>query len=358
MKGHRGPKIGVLLIVGIASTPALADEAMKFWIASAGTTDGSSWIAAEGRIEPDTPDAFRRFLSIDDTYDGQEVYLNSGGGNLAGGLGLGRIIREHKFATRVGRTVPRVEGDTVFSIDAPGQCASACSYAFLGGTQRNAEEGEIGIHQFYKQRAYKEPDALLFSGNDLSDTQKTQAGLVNYVVSMGVDARFLAAASEVTPQEQMRWLTVPEMLEFDVIYDDFTYTNWALEPYKDGLIAAAKTMNGERTATILCRKRDRRLTLFVAQPWGSGDDSDLSYWLNHSMTLFGYEIPAEDVSGRIAGGSLHLEFKLPPAIEVDTEEEAQYGFGAAGSPNSRWLDQKLPYENFNSYARLVMRNCY
>jgi hypothetical protein len=335
---------------------------MSFRWASSGGADGESWIAAEGEIVIGTPEAFLQFLAEGVFGNGRvEVTLDSPGGDLEAGLALGRLIRKQGFGTYVAHTNPGND-DTSITDYGPGQCLSACSYAFLGGMWRHAENQTIGVHQFYYPVAVDNPDRNLFSGRDLSLDQKTEAKLVNYIVAMGVDARFLAAASQTEPQS-MHLLTAAEMAEYDVTYDDLAYSSWSFEPYKDGLIAFSKTSGGEKTATLFCRKNDNRLRLFLSQPIGSNvtasRDELLRFVTNMpSASLFGFEIPDADVTGRIKDEALILEFKLPSSIDA-APEEASYGLtGGADAAVRPIFKQRLPYDNFNAYARLILRNCY
>ena len=64
------------------------------------------------------------------------VVLSSPGGNLVAGLRIGTIIRLKNFAT----VVP----DGTY-------CASACAFAWLGGTSRYmGQKGLVGFHAAYK----------------------------------------------------------------------------------------------------------------------------------------------------------------------------------------------------------------
>ena len=79
---------------------------------------------------------------------GWSVRLNSPGGDLAGGIRLGELIRKLKLDTEIGVTEPDSYGHWK---TAPGLCASACAFAFLGGLSRRASGGELGVHQFYNE---------------------------------------------------------------------------------------------------------------------------------------------------------------------------------------------------------------
>lgn len=67
-----------------------------------------------------------------DFSDGEVVLLHSRGGNLAGGVALGKLIREYNLSTEVGGGPP-VSQDEIWEWPDAGVCESACAYAFLGG---------------------------------------------------------------------------------------------------------------------------------------------------------------------------------------------------------------------------------
>ena len=79
-------------------------NAMDFrWAGTGGNCVGCAWIVAEGEITRETPQKFKKFLKEEDP-GAFIVVLNSPGGNLFGGIELGRIIRENGFHTKVGKS--------------------------------------------------------------------------------------------------------------------------------------------------------------------------------------------------------------------------------------------------------------
>ena len=352
--------VWVILVASVGAAIAFAANAepMKFRTASSGGTLGESWIVADGEIVASTPDDFQAFLGANPDTNSQgigpgrtEVYLNSPGGNLIAGLQLGELIRKYQFGTYVGRSIPDPTG-SVIERDEPGRCASACSFAFLGGVWRRAVDQTIGVHQYFLPQAREDPLAIKYNGRDLSDEQRIEATLVDYVVHMGVDARFLVPTALTAPQD-IHMLTSDEMDEYDVTFDDTQYGDWAFEPYKDGLIAFARTPNGDSTATIFCRKSDHVLRLLVNSPY-RGISTDIHDMLSHvSATLFGVELSG--ITGKLKDGRLILEFRIPNSVNADQTEM----FGLSGDDlDSRYiLNHKLRGANFDLYAKFVKRNC-
>ena len=75
-------------------------------------------------------------------------------------------------------------------------------YAFLGGVTRTANEGELGVHQFYNEASLKNPSGKLFSSVDLSVNECEGCTLViDYAFRMGVDPRVVSIASATPPGE-------------------------------------------------------------------------------------------------------------------------------------------------------------
>src|SRR5262245_14107534 len=99
------------LILTAWSVDAVAAP-MTFRLASDGGPTPHMWIVADGDITSDTPDRFREFLLAGNIRRGGrlEVFLNSNGGNLFGGVALGELIRDYGFGTRVASSVPRNGG--------------------------------------------------------------------------------------------------------------------------------------------------------------------------------------------------------------------------------------------------------
>jgi hypothetical protein len=89
------------------------------------------------------------------------VVFNSGGGNLLAGIEIGKTIRLKSFATAV--------------LNGWG-CASACAFAWLGGSPRFMERGaQIGFHAAYIESEGRPSESGV--GNALVGSYLTQIGL-------------------------------------------------------------------------------------------------------------------------------------------------------------------------------------
>jgi hypothetical protein len=204
-----------------------------------------AWIMATGEFTSNTPAAFEGYL-IANPYSPKVIRFNSPGGDLRAGILLGEYLRKSDFTT-----------EAEF-------CASACVYAFLGGTSRvlSGPEAKIGVHRFYQGSALLQPTIKQFTGQDLDDIQKIMAGLMLYAVEMGVDLRLIAMSAEAGPGE-MRWLTAREASELKVTYEPLKWLPWTLEG-GDGdsqVIAVSQTQDGSKSMQFSCSSEGNYLVL-------------------------------------------------------------------------------------------------
>jgi hypothetical protein len=158
-------------------------------------------LIARGQIGLETPTIFVALMAsirrVRGTVDSATIEFDSPGGDLIGGMVLGRAIRAYGFATRVsdGR-----------------ECSSACAIAFLGGVSRYVSGGgKLGVHQFASQPAIEHPDSPQFTGKDAIIDQDLVGQLLDYVKEMGVDSDVVAIASRTQPTD-IHWLTKDEIV--------------------------------------------------------------------------------------------------------------------------------------------------
>jgi hypothetical protein len=153
------------------------------------------YVAAVGKITADTPTEFVSFLkeAVRLGLRPKSVTFHSPGGNMLGGVGLGRAIRALKLDTHVG------EGSS---------CASACMLAFIGGWSRKVtHDGRIGNHQFWN------------AGSDvgrIEEVQDTIAALSAYHSEMNVSALAVTAALQ-SKSKEMHWYSPSERTEWGIV---------------------------------------------------------------------------------------------------------------------------------------------
>lgn len=219
-----------------------------------GNSAGSCVVTAVGVIDADAPARFMGFM--DEGIEGNRVLLDSPGGDLSAGIALGRAIRDFSMETEVGRW----QSDGIFGEIAPGaSCASACAYAFLGGTLRKVPEGnQLGFHQFYVDPS-QVPQQV--SGNTLvkamQETQRLSGEIVSYLIEMGIDARIFGLGSQ-AGAAGMIYPDQSTMLDYDLVTLD-GFAPFFMEPYGSGVIAASRRLGPTRLydemtqLTALCR---------------------------------------------------------------------------------------------------------
>lgn len=122
------------------------------------------------------------------------IMFDSPGGIITTALEYGRLIRKLKVNTLQVRAH---------------LCASACAFAFVGGYERDAEAGSIGVHQSWFPDDVKTSEAV-------AGIQEVTAEVMAYLVEMGVDTKLLQL-SMTTGSDDMRYLTVQEMTDLGVI---------------------------------------------------------------------------------------------------------------------------------------------
>src|SRR5579862_9868110 len=196
----------LMLVIGRLLTyrvSASADEPMKF------TIIGRFGVLAEGDISDGTPAAFMKFLdrlksdrSNADVY--HQLVFNSGGGDLAAGLDLGREIRRARWSTVVATAVNYFPRKWRWN---PGECDSACTFAFLGGVERDVQsDSKFGVHRFWGKD----------SGDVQQDTQQVAGLLVDYIREMGVSSEMYTLMTQGSP-DKVKYLDNATLKRLNVI---------------------------------------------------------------------------------------------------------------------------------------------
>ena len=160
-----------------------------------GTTDsGLRYIVLSGDFV--AGDDASEFLTKALELDPHVISFDSPGGNVASAMRYGRLIRALGLKTMQPRSL---------------NCASACALAFLGGTERYAETGSIGVH-----RASFSPDRSISPDIAVAAIQAGTADLIGYLSEMGVDPKLLQLSLSIDSSD-MRYLTATEMQEYRVV---------------------------------------------------------------------------------------------------------------------------------------------
>lgn len=180
------------------------------------TSSGIRVLKAEGQIDEDVP---ARLADALKTYDPQEIWLRSPGGNARAGNEAGKLIRKSMIATRI----------------PPGwACFSACNFMFMGGVVRYVDHGGLFIVHMFTHLGDKEAvRAELKRGDDsalglIGDVEQDSAMLASedndFLIRMGVSRKLLteimyrqkAVASGTGDKSTRRCLTDAEAVKYTV----------------------------------------------------------------------------------------------------------------------------------------------
>jgi ATP-dependent protease ClpP protease subunit len=192
----------LLAIAGVAValaqyTPTASRKVSLDEFYSAGVThiDNGLNLEIEGKITDLTVNAVKR--EFGKTPKIELVNLNSPGGDLDAGIALGRLLRENRATTQV------------WSL---GQCASSCVFALAGGVTRGVV-GKVGIHRPYLTNTSLTEDGVRKATTQMEEKIRT------YFREMNIPQR-LADDMMATPSDQIKWLTVQELVNYGLFGPD------------------------------------------------------------------------------------------------------------------------------------------
>lgn len=138
-------------------------------------------ITLTGQIATGDADRFAAWMQ-ENQPQARRVLLNSSGGSVADALAIGRTIRASGMDTHVG----------------PGAvCLSACPYLLAAGARRSTAPGaSVGVHQHYFGK-----NTVLPAFMAVSDMQRAQASVMDYLDEMGVDLRLMTHSLRTQPED-------------------------------------------------------------------------------------------------------------------------------------------------------------
>lgn len=137
------------------------------------------------------------------------VSFNSGGGSVLNAMALGRRIRALGLDTVQIRQL---------------ECASACSLAFMGGVNRGAAPGSIGVH-----RSSFDPSTDISRDDAVASVQALTGEIISYLTEMGVSPALLTFAYRYDKND-MRYLSAGEMDELRITTNNSRVTKSVPEP--------------------------------------------------------------------------------------------------------------------------------
>ena len=178
--------------------------------------DGRKVLLAEGRIDDNL---IPRLEAALESFQGDEIWLRSPGGNARIGNQAGRIIRENGLQTRIPQGWA---------------CFSACNFLFMGGFARFVDPGgQFIVHMFTHTSDREAIRSQVAQGEDntiglIGDIEQQSALLASedndFLIRMGLSRRLLtevmyrtSAVADSSNRETRRCLTQAELREYNVV---------------------------------------------------------------------------------------------------------------------------------------------
>jgi len=347
--------LAFLIFVCPPTLAQVGETPMTFdYEANGGNCAGCEWINASGEIVPGTTDRFEEEFGVEGTCP-VTIELSSSGGSLLEAIKLGRAIRQRGCRTSVGEA----------------GCYSACAYAFLGGKIRWAMEGELGIHQHYREDAVAEPLRKSLTAIDLSASQMLTGLLVAYVIEMGVDARLVTIASLVAPSEELYALTRRDLEDLKVVTDvPVSRAEWKLLPMRDGLIARNVQKQSEwdevQTFEISCSAATGMRALQIAIPLGTLEDrvkGEIDYWrVPVILSTTGFKVAIKEPTFAFSGPANDRLMTITIPIDQLLARVLNAGGNVdwsrdASRASERFFRGWFDVTGLEPFADVVFRNC-
>lgn len=193
------------------------------------------------------------------------VHMSSLGGNLAGAIKVGQLLREHEIHTQTGFK------ESV--------CYSACAYAFMGGRVRElGPQAKLGVHQFYSKT------------NELnaSTSQSISAMLSIYLDLMGIDKKTLQLALSTQPNK-ITLINKTQAQQLLIDNSQQPFQAWRLETTDKGQLAimtSERQPNRPWTVTLVITKIQGQTRLLIQLlQHDKRDDSSILGILNSPLSL-------------------------------------------------------------------------
>ena len=184
-------RLGLLFLGVSLSAPGSALAALSYYTDT--TDEGLSYVVVSGEFA--ATDNLRDFTRAVTRSGATIVAFDSPGGSVVKAIELGRLIRGMGLSTFQPREF---------------ECVSACALAFMGGAERLAQPGAIGVHRSTFG------DASLSSTDAVEAIQQSTAFVVGYMVEMGVDAALLELMLGYSSRD-VRYLSLSEMEHYRVV---------------------------------------------------------------------------------------------------------------------------------------------
>ncbi len=266
-----------------ANPPAMRFEWVREGPADACADHCREWISAHGNINPNTPRIFVEFMQARDVR-GATVVLESEGGALGGSIGLGRLFRRFAMATMVGHTVKLAGGGERATLSPAALCASACTFALLGGARRHVPvEARVLVHQVWPFLKREDAVGASYNAQDLVVVQRELGVLAKYIVDMGADIELFEIAERIPPWENPRPLSADDVrrLRVSTVDDPFAAVPASVDATATARVAPARPLDVIDRAWIV-----------------EDSDGQRSFSRRHPLTIEGEQIGTFELAFR------------------------------------------------------------
>lgn len=353
-----GNMAGIVFIVICFVWGAAASAApMVFSVeANGGTCIDCTWYQAEGEITKETPAVLRDFLDKNKDADWEIVaqlfmQFNSNGGDLLAAMEVGRILRKEGISTGVGSTVRHNEDGIHFSDwGKDAQCDGACIFAYLGG--HSWIGGEFRI------KSYKPPFANMDERDIVPQRQKELseiAYILAYAREMGFDPSFIYLGKQ---DGSLYTIDAKEAEKLLLVFDADKIGAWAIEQQDSGLVAVARSGNGEKGALFYC---DVSGVPYFLLYYKKKFPEDPRGWVlgSYDMRASIFDVDVGVTDDNIIETDKYSTFKAA-LLGVNFSNDGAYSFymSAQTKLDPRW--QTLRFADTTSmklYGPVIMQNC-
>jgi hypothetical protein len=317
----------------------------------------STWIYAEGNFEAGDAEKFERFLDGRGLWRNQRVVLNSGGGSVLEGIMIGQIIRKHEFRTAVAASV--VVGE--FSQVQAGVCASACVLAFAGGVERGASEGSrVGVHQMswdYDDIANGKPITIEDLEVNMSVAQRMVGLTLTHFMEMGIDPTIIPLMVG-TSADDIRWLTLDELLSTKISFVPSQFLPWMVEPYGNGLVAYSRSWDENKQLTLYCGSNGQMQFLLNLRgsPYGASHSSMLEVE-RIKITIAGATVLASESNTELNDGALLISGPWHGDLTISGQINTYTLVEVTGAVRDIYSLYYFNQDNFAQTVGLARENC-
>ena len=307
-------------------------------------------IYASGDIDANASVRLDKLISAKRIPYGSLLYLSSPGGNLVGGLKLGRTIRKYGLNTYVGQ----IKAGGSHTEISPGFCASACAMAFLGGEYRYVPKGSVyGVHRFFwEQRTTSDADVA----------QIISAAVVEYIRSMGVSTDLFTLAAQAGSSELV---TPPHdvLLALNVVNDGRKPVSWTIESVTGAIYLKGQqeTWNGMTKLMLVCPSQGN-MSLYAIFD-AAQNTSEVMEFGTHWLFSDSQKIEIEDhlKTKKVLNGWINLMYAVDkPLLSTFTATQRTIGVGLSPFPGSAFFDgfADMPFQGATSKLGGFLQVCH